>query len=62
VQRLDVFGPEKTFRDNAECRQLVHDYTCLWWGSDNDVFDNRCGAYAAQPPCRSFCVQASFNK
>lgn len=25
---------------------MVADYTCLWWGSDNEMYDNRCGVEA----------------
>eukprot|EP00611_Tribonema_gayanum_P021259 TRINITY_DN4046_c1_g1_i1.p3 TRINITY_DN4046_c1_g1~~TRINITY_DN4046_c1_g1_i1.p3 ORF type:complete len:271 (-),score=72.61 TRINITY_DN4046_c1_g1_i1:1303-2115(-) len=59
VSRLDVFGPEKTFRDTPDCRKWVYAYTCLWWGTDNAHFDNRCGSFANRPPCRSFCVQVA---
>jgi hypothetical protein len=69
AQRLDVFGRSKTFRDTPECKRLVWDYTCLWWGSDNDVYTNNCkdkkemtdGSFvkAAPQPCLSFCTQVA---
>eukprot|EP00904_Undaria_pinnatifida_P012424 jgi/Undpi1/8311/HiC_scaffold_25.g10780.m1 len=57
ASRLDVFGASKTFRDTEACREMVADYTCLWWGSDNEMYDNRCGVEAQVYPCRSYCVQ-----
>ncbi|CAN0069268.1 unnamed protein product, partial [Phaeothamnion confervicola] len=57
AQRLEVFGPERTFRDTDTCRALVYEYSCLWWGSDNDAFINRCTNSPPVPPCRSFCVE-----
>ncbi|CAM9120560.1 unnamed protein product [Ectocarpus fasciculatus] len=57
ASRLEVFGPSKTFRDTDACRELVLDYTCLWWGSANEMYDNRCGIEAQVYPCRSYCVQ-----
>ncbi|CAM9761368.1 unnamed protein product, partial [Pylaiella littoralis] len=57
ASRLEVFGPSKTFRDTDACREMVIDYTCMWWGSENEMYDNRCGIEAQVPPCRSFCVQ-----
>ena len=64
-----VFGPTKTFRDTPECREMVYDYTCLWWGSDNEVYTNNCKkkeflydesvAKAADPPCLSFCTEVA---
>ena len=61
VGTLDVFGKGKTFRDNAECRELVQEYVCLWWGSENAQYENRCnnGGQAVKP-CRSFCVQVGL--
>ncbi|CAN0385706.1 unnamed protein product [Ascophyllum nodosum] len=57
ASRLEVFGPSKTFRDTDACREMVLDYTCLWWGSANEMYDNRCGVEAQVYPCRSYCVQ-----
>ncbi|CAM9553502.1 unnamed protein product [Scytosiphon promiscuus] len=57
ASRLEVFGPSKTFRDTDACREMVTDYTCLWWGSENVMYDNRCGIEAQVYPCRSYCVQ-----
>merc|ERR1719224_228626 len=61
VGALDVFGKSKTFRDNEECRDLVREYVCLWWGSENAQYENRCnnGGQAAKP-CRDFCVQVGI--
>ena len=61
VGALDVFGKGKTFRDNDECRDLVREYVCLWWGSENAHYENRCnnGGQAAKP-CRGFCVQVGL--
>lgn len=39
----------QTFRDTAACREMVLDYTCLWWGSANEMYDNRCGIEAQVP-------------
>lgn len=25
---------------------MVIDYTCMWWGSENEMYDNRCGIEA----------------
>lgn len=38
--------PCQTFRDTTSCREMVLDYTCLWWGSTNLMYDNRCGVEA----------------
>ncbi|GMH75297.1 hypothetical protein TrVE_jg7504 [Triparma verrucosa] len=69
AERLDVFGKTKTFRDTPECRIMVYDYTCLWWGSDNAVYSNNCKedkelpdgtkAEAAFQPCLSYCTQVA---
>lgn len=69
AERLDVFGRTKTFRDTSECRRMVYDYTCLWWGSDNDVYTNNCResdvqidgkpVTAAYQPCLSYCTQVA---
>ncbi|GMI48255.1 hypothetical protein TrCOL_g12361 [Triparma columacea] len=64
-----VFGPTKTFRDTPECRRIVYDYTCYWWGSDNSVYTNNCKekvllfdgnfAEAVLPPCLDFCTEVA---
>lgn len=62
--RLDVFGPGKSFRDTPECRKLVRDYSCLWWASQNDAYDNNCATdFADVPkrPCRSYCAQIAVQ-
>ena len=49
---------------------MVYDYTCLWWGSDNDVYRNRCKEYSfnlingekietTKRPCLSYCTQVA---
>jgi hypothetical protein len=66
----EIFGPGKTFRDTPNCREIVLQYLCLFWGSDNNMYTNCCrysevvtsldpvnNIVAARPPCRSFCVQ-----
>eukprot|EP00520_Triparma_pacifica_P004379 CAMPEP_0118650508 /NCGR_PEP_ID=MMETSP0785-20121206/10285_1 /TAXON_ID=91992 /ORGANISM="Bolidomonas pacifica, Strain CCMP 1866" /LENGTH=282 /DNA_ID=CAMNT_0006542889 /DNA_START=157 /DNA_END=1001 /DNA_ORIENTATION=- len=65
-----VFGPTKTFRDTPGCRRLVYDYTCLWWGSNNDVYTNNCDGKeeklfddtivsVADPPCLGYCTEVA---
>ena len=61
---LEVFGPTKTFRDTPECRQIVQDYTCLWWSSTSDAYTNLCdseGGDTLVPPCRSYCTQVAIQ-
>ena len=71
AMNLDVFGPGKTFRDSHECRVAVYDYTCLWWGSQNEAYKNNCKdlqmvltngkkVQAALQPCLSFCTQVAM--
>ena len=49
---------------------MVFDYTCLWWGSDNSVYRNRCKDYSfnlingekietTKRPCLSYCTQVA---
>ena len=70
AERLDVFGRTKTFRDTPECKIMVWDYTCLWWGSQNSVYTNNCAdkklrtiegeiIEAALQPCLSYCTQVA---
>ena len=67
-----IFGSSLTFRDTAACRDIVLQYLCLFWGSDNNAYVNGCRAKedstsedtqlhvtAPRPPCRSFCVQVA---
>jgi len=61
--RLEVWGDyhtSKPFRDTAECRQMVLDYTCLWWAT---MYHDRCfnSTSAPRKPCRSFCVELAFT-
>jgi hypothetical protein len=51
-----IFGADKTFRDTESCRELVTNYICYFWGSDNEMYDNRCGVDSVKPPCRSLCA------
>jgi hypothetical protein len=66
----EIFGVGKTFRDTTQCREIVMQYLCLFWGSQNDMYRNYCywsedvsdpeptkHLIAPRPPCRSFCVQ-----
>merc|ERR1712072_1366719 len=66
----EVFGVGKTFRDTPQCRSIVMQYLCLFWGSNNTMYKNDCSAldvasrplknkqiHTQTPPCRSFCVQ-----
>lgn len=69
---FSVFGYGRTFRNTEQCRSIVMQYLCLWWGSDNSMYRNECQKYedssnpnpaeqlkAPRPPCRSFCVQVA---
>jgi len=66
-----VFGRGATFRNSYQCRDIVMQYLCLFWGSDNSQYQNGCASancedvsssipanhkLAPRPPCRSFCV------
>ena len=66
----EIFGIGRTFRDTTQCRDIVLQYLCLFWASQNDMYDNYCfwmedvsspnpdeHQIAPRPPCRSFCVQ-----
>mmetsp|Transcript_6088 Transcript_6088/g.9189 ORF Transcript_6088/g.9189 Transcript_6088/m.9189 type:complete len:258 (-) Transcript_6088:156-929(-) len=66
----EIFGIGRTFRDTPQCRDIVMQYLCLFWGSQNDQYTNLCywkedvskpnpeeHKIAPRPPCRSFCVQ-----
>ena len=70
--RDEIFGNGKTFRDTPLCRDIVMQYLCLFWGSDNLMYTNYCvykedvtssdpttHRIAPKPPCRSFCVQVA---
>eukprot|EP01040_Poterioochromonas_malhamensis_P000482 gene482-515_t len=63
-----IFGEGRTFRDTSQCRLMVMQYLCLFWGTNNDMYTNYCVyqeavlangelSVAARPPCHSFCVQ-----
>lgn len=54
-------------------KDMVMQYLCLFWASDNSQYGNSCIArektdfpdpanylLAPRPPCRSFCVQVLF--
>lgn len=66
----EIFGVGRTFRDTPQCRSIVMQYLCLFWGSNNDMYVNKCDIldsvnrplkkehlHTQTPPCRSFCVQ-----
>ena len=66
----EIFGIGRTFRDTPQCRDIVMQYLCLFWGSQNDMYTNLCfwkedvsspdpdqHKISPRPPCRSFCVQ-----
>lgn len=68
----EIFGNGRTFRDTPLCRDIVMQYLCLFWGSDNLMYTNYCvykedvtnadpstHRIAPKPPCRSFCVQVA---
>jgi hypothetical protein len=68
----EVFGNGRTFRDTPQCRDIVMQYLCLFYGSDNEMYTNQCinqedvtssnpknHKVAPRPPCRSFCVQVA---
>lgn len=70
--QADVFGEGRTFRDTAQCRDIVMQYLCLFYGSNNNMYRNWCqfredvtpaskAEYKIAPryPCRSFCVQVA---
>eukprot|EP01038_Epipyxis_sp_PR26KG_P004907 gene4907-6870_t len=67
-----IFGVGKTFRDTAQCRDMVMQYLCYFYGSDNPMYQNNCineedvadpisglKNFAPRPPCKSFCVQVA---
>jgi hypothetical protein len=66
----EIFGTSRTFRDTPQCRTMVMEYLCLFWGTQNDMYVNLCfwkeetqnpdptkHKATRRPPCRSFCVQ-----
>ena len=68
----EIFGNGRSFRDTPLCRDIVMQYLCLFWGSDNLMYTNYCvykedvtnsdpatHRIAPKPPCRSFCVQVA---
>jgi len=67
-----VFGPGRTFRDTAQCKDIVMQYLCLFYGRNNNMYQNWCqfreDVSSANPaehqvapryPCRAFCVQVA---
>ena len=67
-----IFGNGRTFRDTPVCKDIVMQYLCLFWGSDNRMYKNLCVyteqtddpdsenfVRAPRPPCRSFCTQVA---
>ena len=70
-----IFGPGRTFRDTDLCLDIVMQYLCLFWGTDNPMYKNDCinsedysdpdpanQKKVQRPPCRSFCVQVSSKR
>ncbi|KAJ1432965.1 hypothetical protein B484DRAFT_18384 [Ochromonadaceae sp. CCMP2298] len=66
----EIFGNGRTFRDTDQCRAIVMQYLCLFYGSNNPMYRNYCtGEFTdpvsgkkrdtPKPPCRSFCVQVA---
>jgi hypothetical protein len=68
----EIFGIGRTFRDTPQCRLIVMQYLCLFWGTENDMYRNLCfwkeetqdpdptkHKVTGRPPCRSFCVQVN---
>lgn len=68
----EVFGNGRTFRDTPQCKDIVMQYLCLFYGSDNEMYINKCinqedvtdsnpvnHKVTPRPPCRSFCVQVA---
>lgn len=66
----EIFGNGRTFRDTPQCRAIVMQYLCLFYGSNNPMYTNYCvfeedvtdaipanHKVAPLPPCKSFCVQ-----
>lgn len=66
----EIFGNGRTFRDTAQCRDIVMQYLCLFYGSNNPMYTNYCvyqeedtdplpanKRFAPRPPCRGFCTQ-----
>jgi len=69
----EIFGNGKPFRDEPQCRDMVMQYLCLFWGSNNNMYRNSCvfqedthsadpkdHKLAQRPPCRSFCTQIAL--
>lgn len=69
----EIFGIGRTFRDTPQCRTIVMQYLCLFWGTENDMYTNLCywkedtsnpdptlHEATGRPPCRSFCVQVNL--
>src|SRR3546814_905472 len=65
-----IFGAGRTFRQTDFCLNIVLQYLCLFWGTDNNMYSNGCinqedysdpdpanQKKVQRPPCRSFCVQ-----
>ena len=66
----EIFGTGRTFRDTPQCRDIVMQYLCLFYGSESPMYTNNCiyeeqtdavnpedYELAPRPPCKSFCVQ-----
>eukprot|EP01039_Chlorochromonas_danica_P002272 gene2272-2487_t len=71
IQKL-VFGTGTTFRDTPQCRTMVMQYLCLFYGTNNEMYTNYCvyqettdpvssiKTVTQRPPCHSFCVQVAM--
>ena len=40
--KSEVFGNGRSFRDTTQCNDIVMQYLCLFYGSDNDMYRNHC--------------------
>mmetsp|Transcript_28145 Transcript_28145/g.28433 ORF Transcript_28145/g.28433 Transcript_28145/m.28433 type:complete len:206 (+) Transcript_28145:150-767(+) len=69
----EIFGEGKPFRDDSQCKEMVMQYLCLFWGSDNYMYRNSCinkedtsspdpleHKLSPRYPCRSFCTQVGL--
>lgn len=70
----EIFGQGVTFRDTPQCRIIVMQYLCLFWGSQSSMYRNFClwqedtsnpdadfHKISPRPPCRSFCIQVHLH-
>ena len=38
----EIFGTGRTFRGTEDCKKIVRQYLCLFWGSHNTMYKNWC--------------------